>query len=110
MLPFLIIGLSDGSIYAIAALGLTLSYKTSGVFNFAHGAIAAGAAYVFYQCHYVSGLPWPVAALITVVGYGALAGLAMERFAARLSAVPTALRIVGTLGVLLIIQYGAQLR
>jgi branched-subunit amino acid ABC-type transport system permease component len=109
MLPFLIIGLADGSIYAIAGLGLALSYKTSGVFNFAHGAIAAGAAYVFYQCHYVSGLPWPVAAVISVLGYGTITGLIMERFAAKLDAAATSLKIAGTLGVLLIIQNLAQL-
>ena len=47
-MPFIVIGLTFGSIYSLAALGLVLTYKTSGVFNFAHGAIAAVAAFVFY--------------------------------------------------------------
>ena len=39
MLPFIIAGLTTGSVYALAGVGLVLTYKTSGVFNFAHGAL-----------------------------------------------------------------------
>lgn len=109
MLPFIIIGLADGSIYAIAALGLTMSYKTSGVFNFAHGAVAAGAAYIFFQFRDLWGLPWPIAAVVAIGGYGVLSGLLMERFARRLAEVSTAAKIAGTLGVLLVIQYAVQI-
>ena len=54
VLPFLIIGVVSGSIYGMAAVGLVLSYRTSGIFNFAHGALATLAAYVFYWLHYAS--------------------------------------------------------
>ena len=47
-MPFIVIGLTAGSIYGLAGTGLVLTYKTSGVFNFAYGAIAAVAAFVFY--------------------------------------------------------------
>ena len=43
-LPFIVIGLTAGSVYGLAGTGLVLTYKTSGVFNFAYGAIAAVAA------------------------------------------------------------------
>ena len=33
-------GLVTGAIYSITASGLILTYTTSGIFNFAHGAIA----------------------------------------------------------------------
>ena len=39
LLAFTIVGIVTGSIYAIAASGLVVTYTTSGVFNFAHGAI-----------------------------------------------------------------------
>jgi ABC-type branched-subunit amino acid transport system permease subunit len=58
-LPFVVIGLTSGSIYGLAAVGLVLTYKTSGIFNFAHGSIAAIAAFVFYflyQQHHVAWL------------------------------------------------------
>src|SRR5581483_639353 len=48
LLPFLVVGLSSGSIYGLAGVGLVLTYRTAGVFNFAHGAVAALGAYLFY--------------------------------------------------------------
>ncbi len=62
--PYVVTGIADGSIYALAALGLVLTYKTSGIFNFAIGAQAAASAYVFYSMRVSLGLPWPVAALV----------------------------------------------
>ena len=38
-LPFIILGLTSGSVYGLAGVGLVLTYKTSGVFNFAFGAV-----------------------------------------------------------------------
>jgi branched-subunit amino acid ABC-type transport system permease component len=115
-LPFLVGGIASGSIYGIAAMGLVLTYKTSGLFNFGHGAIAAAAAYVFYEAHTQHSLAWPIAAAITVFGFGPIAGLLMELLARRLSAASTANKIVATLGILITIQalavirYGASTR
>lgn len=97
-LPFLIIGLTVGSVYGIAAMGLVLTYKTSGVFNLGHGAIAALAAVVFYELRQRQGIPWPIAAALAVVGFGVLAGLAMERLARSLARVPTGQKLVATVG------------
>ena len=44
ILPFIVVGITSGSIYALAATGLVLTYKTSGIFNFAHGGVAAASA------------------------------------------------------------------
>ena len=49
MLPYVILGVFGGSIYALAALGIVLTYKTSGIFNFAYGGLAMLCAYVFWQ-------------------------------------------------------------
>ncbi|MCU1398655.1 MAG: transporter permease, partial [Acidimicrobiales bacterium] len=38
-LSILINGLVIGAVYAIAASGLVVTYSTSGIFNFAHGAL-----------------------------------------------------------------------
>ncbi len=48
MTPYIISGLVVGSIYAISALGLVLTYTSSRVFNFAHGALAYGIAVFYY--------------------------------------------------------------
>lgn len=104
ILPYLIIGLTDGSVYAIAALGLVLTYKTSGIFNFSHGAIAAAAAYVFYELWRRDHLPWGVAAFIVIVVIAPLGGALFERLARELARVSTAAKIVATVGLLVAMQ------
>lgn len=64
MLPFIISGLVTGSVYGLAGSGLVVTYKTSGVFNFAHGALATIAAYLFYTLHIEHSMPWGFAAVI----------------------------------------------
>ncbi len=49
---FTILGLVLGSVYAIAASGLVLTYNTSGIFNFAHGAQAMLGAFLYWQFRY----------------------------------------------------------
>ena len=49
------------SVYGLAGTGLVLTYKTSGIFNFAHGTIAALMAYAFYDLRERHDLPWPLA-------------------------------------------------
>jgi branched-chain amino acid transport system permease protein len=46
VIQLLVAGLSIGSIYALVALGLVLTFKGTGVFNFAHGELVALGAYV----------------------------------------------------------------
>ena len=104
LIRFIIDGISDGSVYAIAGLGLVLTYKTSGIFNFASGAQAAAAAYLFYQFRIEDHLPWPVAALLAVVLIGVVGGLILERIAFCLAHASTAVRVVAMVGVLVFIQ------
>ncbi|MFN2539956.1 MAG: hypothetical protein ABR549_17630 [Mycobacteriales bacterium] len=109
ILPFIITGLAAGSIYGLAAVGLVLTYKTSGVFNFGHGALAAGAAYVYYALTVQAGLPTWLGVLIAVGGYGLVAGFVMELLSRRLALAPTAYKVVSTLGILLAVQAAAVL-
>jgi ABC-type branched-subunit amino acid transport system ATPase component/branched-subunit amino acid ABC-type transport system permease component len=109
LFPFLIAGLVSGSVYGLAGAGLVLTYKTSGVFNFAHGALATIAAYLFYTLHIQHGLSWPVSAAISVLGAGVALGLAFEPFARRVTKAPIALQIAGTVGVVIAIEAVATL-
>lgn len=116
-LPFVVIGLTNGSVYSIAALGLTLTYTTSGVFNFAHGAVGMFAAYVFYTLNVELGLPVGIAAVIAVFGLGPVVGVVIDRLLLRrLHGAPAASYVVVSLGLLLALQglvvivYGALLR
>ncbi len=104
LLPFIIIGVVSGSVYGLAAVGLVLSYRTSGIFNFAHGALATLSAYVFYALHVAGDVSWPIAALISVLLLGPALGIGFERYARVLSRASLIMQVAGTVGVLLIIE------
>jgi branched-subunit amino acid ABC-type transport system permease component len=103
-LPFLVAGLVAGSLYGLAGLGLVLTFRTSGVFNFAHGAIAAGAAFVFYSLHDTHGVAWPLAALFTIAVFALVVGPLLEAVTRPLAGAPDAVVVIGTVGLLLAVQ------
>jgi branched-subunit amino acid ABC-type transport system permease component len=102
--PYVVAGVADGAVYALAAIGLVLTYKTSGIFNFAIGAQAAASAYVFYSFRVTMGLPWPVAALCSLVLVGLLGSLLLERMAYGLTSAPPAMRVVATIGLIVLLE------
>lgn len=104
LLPFLIVGITSGSVYALAGVGLVLTFKTSGIFNFGHGAFATLAAFIFYALHFEHGVAWPIAALISGGVLGVALGLGLETMARGLSRVAVAWRIAATVGILLSIE------
>ena len=59
-------GLVTGAIYGIMASGLVLTYTTSGIFNFAHGAVAFATAYLYYQLN--TGLGVPIVPALIICG------------------------------------------
>jgi branched-subunit amino acid ABC-type transport system permease component len=101
---YVINGISDGAIYSLAAIGLVLTYKTSGIFNFAIGAQAALSAYLFYTFRVTERLPWPLAALLALLIAGVVASLLLEKMATWLSEAPAVLRVVATIGLLVLLQ------
>ena len=109
-LPFIVIGIVSGSVYGLAGVGLVLTYRTSGVFNFAHGAMATAGAYLFYELQVKNDVPWPIAIAICVVGLGGVMGIFVELLARRMTRVPVAVVVVATIGPLLVIQAIATIR
>jgi ABC-type branched-subunit amino acid transport system permease subunit len=81
-----------------------LTYRTSGIFNFAHGAIAAASAFLFYEMREQWHVPWPIAAIICLAVFAPLVGLVLERLAYRLTGATTASKIVATIGLLVAVQ------
>ena len=74
----LIQGLSIGFLYAIAALGFVMIFKSSSVLNFAHGQLLAMGAFLFLVFAGWAGLPIPLAFLATLLCSFAL-GFVIER-------------------------------
>jgi branched-subunit amino acid ABC-type transport system permease component len=116
LLPFVITGIVTGSLYGLGGLGLVLTYRTSGVFNFGHGAVAAAAAFVFYTLHVTHHMAWPLAGFITLLAFGVVGGWLMERITRGLGDAPEAVVVMATVGILLaipgylVLQFGNVVR
>jgi branched-subunit amino acid ABC-type transport system permease component len=108
-LPFIVVGVTAGSLYGLAGMGLVLAHKTSGIFNFAQGAIAAAGAFAFYELHTTLGWPWPVALVVALVAGSVVFGIGMERVARAVAGARAATTIVATVGTLLLLQGGLSL-
>jgi ABC-type branched-subunit amino acid transport system ATPase component/branched-subunit amino acid ABC-type transport system permease component len=102
-LPFVVIGIATGAVYGLAGVGLVLAYKTSGIFNLAYGAVAALTVFVFYWLHTEHGWPWGLAAAVCVLVLGPAEGLLMELLGRALEPVGATLKVVATVGLLLIV-------
>ena len=102
-------GSVTGAIYSIMASGLVLTYTTSGIFNFAHGAVAFAAAYLFYQLNTGAGVPTVPSLIIAAFIFAPLLGLLLDRLLLRrLAKAPVYARIVGTIGLLVALPALAQ--
>jgi len=103
-LPFIAIGLATGAVYGLAGLGLVLTYKTSGVFNFGYGALAALVAFLFYVLYVDLRMPWGLAAAISLFVFAPLVGLLMELLARSLGAASEPIKVVATIGIILVVE------
>ncbi len=102
-LPFIVIGLTTGSIYGLAGIGLVLTYKTTGIFNFGYGSIAALSAFLFFFLRQQHGYPWPVAALICLLACGVGFGWVYEWLARHIATADTAIKVAATVGIVLVV-------
>lgn len=109
-IELLLLGLGAGALYALAALGLVLVYRSSGVLNFAHGAIGMAGSFVFYDLLTNGGWATVPAATAGVLASGAL-GFITYVVSVRLPRGGSTLtRVIATLAVLLILEAVASLR
>ena len=68
-------GLQFGLIIALAAVGLSLIYGTTGLTNFAHGELVTLGALLAYWIYGNGNLPFVLAGILAVVAAGALGGV-----------------------------------
>jgi branched-chain amino acid transport system permease protein len=78
-LVFTIVGLSLAAIYAVIASGLVLTYTTTGIFNFAHGAAGMLAAFAYWQLRFDWDWPAPIALAVVLLVLAPAFGLLLER-------------------------------
>jgi branched-chain amino acid transport system permease protein len=99
-------GIPIGCVFALLAIGIVLTYKTSGVLNLAFGAQAYVSAALFYVLHDPSARNWPVvpAFLVAVVVAAPAIGWLLDRLLYRhLRTAPPLAKLVTSLGLLVAI-------
>jgi branched-chain amino acid transport system permease protein len=97
LFQFLLFGLMLGCVYAIAAMGLVLTYTVTGVFNFAHGAVGMLAAFIYFELRVRHGVPTPIAIAVVVFVLAPLMGVAAERVLRRFQGTDYATSLVVTI-------------
>ncbi|HSV78145.1 MAG TPA: branched-chain amino acid ABC transporter permease [Ramlibacter sp.] len=101
-------GLAIGSVYALVAIGIVLSYRAAGVVNFAHGELMMVSAYAYVLVHDLTGGS-PLWELLAALSAGALGGLlcfVLTGLVLRRAAEITL--VIGTLGLLILLQSAAR--
>ncbi|WP_030560111.1 ABC transporter permease subunit [Streptomyces aureocirculatus] len=105
-------GLAVGSAAALTGIGLIVTYRATGVLNFAHGAVAMVCVYLLRQ--FTVGWGWPLwlAAAVTLFAVAPAIGLVLERAVFRPLAVlggDPAQTLVASIGVFVLLVGGAAL-
>jgi branched-chain amino acid transport system permease protein len=83
LLALTVVGVVSGAIYSVTAAGLVVTYTTTGIFNFAHGAIGMIAAFAYWQIARDWGWPEPVALALVVLVLAPVLGALIERLLMR---------------------------
>src|SRR6516162_5512978 len=105
-LELAIAGIGIGAVAALSGLGLLVSYRATGVFNLAFGAIAMICAYLLWQTVQEWGWPIGLAAPLVLLVFAPALGLALERFVFRpleRRGAPPAESLVASLGVFVLL-------
>lgn len=100
LLTATVTGLCTAGIFAIAASGLVLTYTTTGIFNFAHGAVGMLAAFSYWQL-LDTGLPEWLAVAVVLLVLAPLYGVVVETVVMRgLADAPETSRLVVSVALL----------
>ena len=104
IVAFAVLGLGIGGVYGLLGNGLVLIYRGSGLVNFAHGAMAMAAAYTFYELDRVQGWSAAPAFVASVALLGLIGVLTQVILMRRLRDSAPISRLIGTLGVLALLD------
>jgi branched-chain amino acid transport system permease protein len=100
-LTFGIVGLNLAAIYAVMASGLVVTYATTGIFNFAHGATGMLAAFAYWQLRIQWGWPAPLALFVVLFVLAPLFGWFLDWLVMRrIRDLSEAVKIVATIALL----------
>lgn len=98
MLDLAITGIPIGGMYALAALGIVLIYRTTGTLNLAQGAVATATAFVFYELWAMRDVPLAIS-LALALAVAAVLGVAIERIMRKIGHEHILSQVIATLGI-----------
>ncbi|MGH2785452.1 MAG: ABC transporter permease [Actinomycetota bacterium] len=98
MLDLAISGIPIGGMYALAALGIVLIYRTTGTLNLAQGAVATATAFVFYELWADRDVPL-APSLVLALAVAAVLGVAIERIMRKIGSQHVLSQVIATLGI-----------
>ncbi|HEY1726838.1 MAG TPA: branched-chain amino acid ABC transporter permease [Candidatus Baltobacteraceae bacterium] len=104
VLQLALAGLAQGSLYALAALGLVVIYNASTVVNFAQGAMGMAATYVAYLLLTNAQVPFPVALLGAILTAFLIGVVVQTVLLGRIADAPILTQVVLTLGLFMFIE------
>lgn len=108
-LTFGIVGLSLAAIYAVMASGLVVTYTTTGIFNFAHGAVGMLAAFSYWQFRVHWGWPAPLALVFVILVLAPAFGVFLDWLVmSRIRDTSEAVKLVVSVSLLTAMIGGAQ--
>jgi sulfate-transporting ATPase len=114
VIRYALLGLGLGALYSLASQGLIVIYRGSGVLNFAQGAVGMVGAYLAWDLQTNAGVPFALALVLGVAASAAVGALTQVLVMRQLRRAAPLVRVVATLGVLIILQaivilhYGAE--
>jgi len=101
----LILGIVSGSVYALASVGLVLTYKTSGVLNFGYGSIALFTSYIHWTLITHLHLPVLLSAVIVVGVIAPLIGAFLDTNVFRgIEGQPQIISVIATVGIFVLFE------
>jgi branched-chain amino acid transport system permease protein len=101
-LAFTVVGIVVGCIYALSATGLVVTYITSGIFNFAHGAVGMIAAFTYWKLAVDEGWPAILALPFILFVFAPLLGVLIDVLIMRnLHAASEEVRVIVTVALML---------
>ena len=100
---FGLLGAASGALYALSALGIVLTYRGSGVINFASGAFGMVGAFCYWELADLSGWP-PALAMVAGIGLAALLGWCTHLLMLPLKQASNHVRLVITSSILVVLE------
>lgn len=104
MTSVLIVGIVSGSAYALAGMGLVVTYRASGIFNFAQGAMGMFMAIVYWKVTIDWGWPMIAGLAVSLLVVAPVLGLVSEWIFRPLRDAAVSVQIVVSLGMLVFLQ------